>query len=286
MNTRKITAVLLAGTMCTTFLTSCKATNTTTSATTTASTATTTEMQDKIVVSLSNDGGTFDPFAHSNWGSNIDLMSMIYEKLANLDASGNIHWVMVKNWTKVDDLTYKFEIFNDIYDSNGNQITSDDVIYSIQCLIDAGDAGALDKLDHIEKVDDYNMIWHCKTAFDSGDLTNLATPYIIDQESYEAAGKSFATKPVATGPYKLESYTPGSSVILTANEKYWMNDLSSEDKTEHQWVIEKQNFKTIECQIIKDTSSAAIALEMGEIDIADTLNIRTVNNFVDDKSCI
>ncbi len=51
-------------------------------------------------------------------------------------------------------------------------------------------------------------------------LAHTATS-IVDKETVEAAGDSYGSKPVGTGPYVLVEWNIGDNILLEANEDYW-----------------------------------------------------------------
>ncbi len=240
-------------------------------------------LRDKVTISLSSDGGTLDAFTRSQWGSGAVLLDLVYQKLAYEDTEGNLRWAIGESFEQVDDLTYTLTIRDNVYDSEGNHITASDVVYSFEYFISLGNTGAINRLDHLEVVDDYTLTWYCSAEFGDGDMVkNLTNCYIVNQEAYEARGEDMTTDPVGTGPYVVESYTAGTTVILKANENFWMKDLSDEEKADL-WVYCAQNVEEIEYQIIQDSSSRAIALEMGTIDMADSLDIADIDAFADNE---
>lgn len=298
----KMMALLLVGTMCL-GLTACGGTNTTESSGTDDSTvednagasdddgsteenegdaeenegsaadATDGYLKDTITVAISADGGTLDPFASFvNWGT-ATLTGLVYQGLISMDYDYNIYYGIAKDIEQVDDLTWQLTIWDCVYDSEGSQITIDDVIWSYQQLIDSGNGGAIPKFDHWEKVDDYTANMILNEAFGDGDFEkHFGNSQIIDQQTYEAHGSDMTTTPVGTGPYKLADYTVGSEVVLEADENFWMNNVDVDNP------LLAQNFKTIKYEVIQDASSRAIALEMGEVDIVDSMEAVDVAN--------
>lgn len=239
-----------------------------------------TYLREKVVVAISGDGQTFDPFSMANWGS---VVFPLFQTLAYTDSEGNIRYCILKNFEMVDELTYEAEIWPFIYDSEGNNITASDVKWSIDYYVAAGHSGGVNCLDSIEVTGDYTIIWHCKQAFGLGEMSkNLGNCKIVSQKAYEARGEDgMASDPAGTGAYVLESYVPGSSVTFVANEDFWMKNITDEAwLAEHDYVINFQNVKSIEYQIIVDAGSRAIALEMGTVDAADSLNAADVDYFV------
>ncbi len=227
---------------------------------------------DKLICSVSTDGAQFDPFVGNTWSS-IHLNSLIYQKLANVDAYGNLYYCMLKSVEEVDDTHYRLVLWDCIYDSEGNHITASDVDFSFQQIIANGRGGSISKFDHFDIEDDYSLVWVCSSPFTMGEFEKqLSNVVICSQAAYEASGETgMSSTPVGTGPYVLSSYVPGSTVVLEANENYWMRNLSDDVKSEL-YATEAQNVKTLEFQIIQDSATRAIALEMGTIDVADALD--------------
>ena len=57
-----------------------------------------------------------------------------------------------------------------------------------------------------------------------GILTDRAG-MIVSPTAVQALGDSFGTKPVGTGPFKLDNYSPGASVTYSKNADYWRTGL-------------------------------------------------------------
>lgn len=239
-----------------------------------------TYLREKITIAISGDGSTFDPFTQARWGN---IIFPFFQGLALTDSAGKLRLQMLKSIEKVDDLTYNCEIWDFIYDSEGNHITADDVLWSINYYTSMGNAGAVNKLDHLEKTGEYTFIWHCNSPFAVGEMEkNFSNTKVLSQKAYESRGKAgMASEPIGSGAYVLESYIPGSTVVITANEDFWMKNITDEAwLAENYYANDFQNVKTIEYQIIQDAGSRAIALEMGMVDAADSLNAADVDYFV------
>lgn len=72
-------------------------------------------------------------------------------------------------------------------------------------------------------------------------------------------------------------YVVGSTVKLTANEDYWAKDLGLDDP------FSAQNFKTITYKVYPSAASRAIALEVGEVDMCDSMDAIDIKNLDSSK---
>lgn len=230
-------------------------------------------LKDNINVALSADGGTFDPFASFvNWGS-ASMCNLIFQGLIQIDYDYNIYYEMAKDISQIDDTHWQVEIWDCIYDTAGNQITIDDVIWGYDQIIASGNAGAVPKFVALEKVDEYTAVMELSEPFDDGDFSkHFGNVKVLSKKTYEDNGSDMTTNPIGTGPYVLDSYTVGSEVVLRADENYWGNKVELDDP------FGAQNYETITYQIIQDASSRAIALEMGTVDIVDSMEATDIAN--------
>lgn len=249
-----------------------------------------TYLRDSIVVATSKDGGGFAAVSNSPWGS-VDFG--LYEKLLIIDTQGKEHLQLLKSWTKVDDLTYDFEIWDCIYDTDGNHITANDVKYSFQQFVNHGQKGGLNCLNlldgdivDIDVTGDYTFTWHCSKPFATGEFgKNLSNCSIFSQKGFDASGDEYLTKPVGTGPYMLKEYVVGSKAIFVANPDYWMKHVDDEAwLAENFYASNCQNVREIEFDIIQDAATRAMALEMGDVCAIDTANAADINAYFADPS--
>ena len=81
----------------------------------------------------------------------------------------------------------------------------------------------------------------------------------------------FFRHPIGTGPYKLESWDAGQSIVMVKNEDYYLGSPK----------IDKVIFK-----IVEDDNTQAVQLQSGEIDMA-LLDPKNAENFknMDGYSC-
>jgi peptide/nickel transport system substrate-binding protein len=191
----------------------------------------------------------------------------IYETLFDFDDENNLVPSIGKSITIVDDKTYDVTIYDVVTDSEGNHITANDVVYSVNWLIDSGNAVKYDIFESIEAVDEVTVRWHWNEAPSS--WTELEFPLVRTNIFSQAAFEShnFSTEPVGTGSYIVKDYTVGSSLILEANDDYWL--LNNPEIMDTHLDLHRANVQTIEYRVIAEAAQAQIALEQGTIDYCD-----------------
>ena len=88
-------------------------------------------------------------------------------------------------------------------------------------------------------------------------VSNYLSGFIVPQAAYEAIGKDgFVLHPVGTGPFKFESHTPQSNVMLVAHDDYFRG---------------APQLSGVEVRFIADTTSRELALQSGDVDVVHGL---------------
>ncbi|MFB1097260.1 nickel ABC transporter substrate-binding protein [Terribacillus sp. JSM ZJ617] len=104
------------------------------------------------------------------------------------------------------------------------------------------------KIDSIEATDDRTLHITNTQAFPEF-VSELVNPNvsIIDVEAGD-----FVNNPIGIGPFKLESFTPGSKLELVRNEDYW---------------DEKAKLDSVTFSFNEDANARSLALESGDADV-------------------
>ncbi|WP_232531705.1 ABC transporter substrate-binding protein [Microbacterium halophytorum] len=137
-----------------------------------------------------------------------------------------------------DGLTWTYTLKDDIYFDNGDPITSAELKFGIsrawdpqigigspylKNVIDApeGYEGPYvsGDLPTIETPDDKTIVFHLKAPYPEFDNV-VAQANAVPFPEGSGGGDDFINDVIASGPYTLESYTPGSSIHLVRNE-HW-----------------------------------------------------------------
>ena len=179
-------------------------------------------------VALLGDPISIDPaFAYDNDTSVI--MGNITEALLTHNPDNSLKPNLCSSWEAVDDVTYVYQIRDDINFSNGNAMTMDDVVFSLQRHMDA-DLGSymnlfFENVESIEATGDWELTVKLKTPDPTWKYVLATSAGMIIEKAYaEEHSEDLGTAEVGvigTGPFVFESWENGSRVVLTKNENYW-----------------------------------------------------------------
>ena len=146
--------------------------------------------------------------------------SMIYEPLWR-DVQGEPVPCIAKSWEWTGPTTLHVVLNDDVYDTNGNQITASDVLWSYEQYVGIS-SNRMTTLDlaNSKAVSDFELDIAVTNPSKEATILNLSYAYICSQKSYEASEDDMALSPVGTGPYKLAEHVSNSHCILEFNEDW------------------------------------------------------------------
>ncbi len=172
---------------------------------------------------ISGEPDQLDPHKTSAYHS-FEVLENVYDTLVEPDANLQMQPSLATKWTASDDqLTWTFTLRDDVMFSDGTPLTSQDVKYSYDRIIN-------DKLNSAYKFStvqsvaapDPTTVVITLTAPTPNLLANLGGfkgVAIVEKANVESG--DITTKPVGSGPFKVASYTSGDSIKLVRNDRYW-----------------------------------------------------------------
>jgi len=239
---------------------------------------------DKIlIVSFTEDPSTTDVQKTTEYYA---VPLNIYDRLVEcITVDGNPELVpgLAESWDVSEDgMVYTFHLVKGVKFHNGEELTADDVLYTIERMMNPNNEtlntdffdmikGAMDmfegKADHVEGVkviDDYTVELTLEVPFGPF-LANLATPgcSIYNREATEAAGDQFgieASVTIGTGPFKFEKWALNDEIVLVKNDDYFKG---------------APQINGVKYLIIPDAETQRMMFETGELDVFDTDNARS-----------
>ena len=182
------------------------------------------------------------------------IIKLINQTLVYIDNEGNIVPELAQEITKVSPKETLIKIKNDIKFSNGETLTIDDVLFSLErAKASPKMSQDLYMIESFEKVDDRTL--KINTLYDAGNLLHkLASGgvAIINKKAFEEDENNI----VGTGMFKLKEWVAGEKLVLERNEFF-------KDS--------KSNIDTLVVKFVPEANSRMIMLETGEIDLARDL---------------
>ncbi len=167
-----------------------------------------------------------------------------------------------------DGLVYSFVLKKDVYFTNGNQVTAKDFIATWDAVTKYQPRGVANVKSY-EAKGDYELVvtLNAPSASFIYELPTQSVYGVVDHTMIEKYGMEDNRAAVGCGPYTIDSYVSGEKFILKANPNY-----HNPERAPH--------IETCEMIIIPDVNTAMLALENGEIDCMNTVNIEVYNTLV------
>lgn len=234
---------------------------------------------EKSVLTIAHFGDvpTLDPHGTQSTGVNLVKVN-IFENLVKQEPDGAIVPELAESWEQVDDVTYTFKLRQDVKFSNGEQMTADDVVYSLARSVASPTTSALAGMidaDNCKAIDEFTVELKLVQPY-APILAHIAQECIaiVSKSVTESNDGNVDTDPVGTGPYMLSEWVTGDHVTLVENPYYWG---------------EKPYIPTVLFRIIPEGSTRTLELESGGVDIvldlpeSDVTRISENPNLVVDK---
>jgi peptide/nickel transport system substrate-binding protein len=188
----------------------------------------------------------------------------LYETLASYDTDHKVQMALAESIeSSTDAKSWTVHLRAGLKFSDGKPITADDVIYTFQRITDpkspqAGAAGlaTLDR-DGLKAVDPQTVVFPFKSPF--AVFTDAIAQY---NNGIVPAGYD-PKKPVSSGPFVLDSFTPGQQSVFVRNPNYWRSGQPYVDKVT---IID-----------FPDDTARVNALLGGQVDAIDQLPLGQIN---------
>lgn len=215
-----------------------------------------------LVLARPEEPVSFDPFGVSDNGS-IFAIEQVCDSLIEADATGRgLRPGLAESWEMAPDgLSYDFTL-RDARFSDGTPVTVDDVLFSwdrlrapttpYQFLVQPVRA--------VEKLDERHLrvtLGEPYAPFPS--VASVFAAAIVKRAAYEADPQAFADRPLCAGPFVVESFARGTSVVLARNPYYW--DRGADGRP-------LPYLGRIELHYVPDTNALVLGLENGDYDVA------------------
>jgi len=208
----------------------------------------------EVAIGIAQDFDSLDPH-HMTAAGTKEVLFNVFEGLVKPTSDGKIVPAVASDVSVSDDgLTYVFTLRDGVKFHDGDAVTMDDVLYSLDRRMSGEDAAAkLDALDIISDIKGEGDTLTITLGEPSGEfLAFLMNVYIIPAD-IEAPD----VNPVGTGPYKIVSRAAQDNLVLERFKDYWGEGGK----------LDKVTFK-----ILENAEGLVLGLQSGALDLVSHMS--------------
>lgn len=184
----------------------------------------------QLKVGWNYSGSTLDPHKNIVHGPDSWVIKLVYDTLVDLDEDLNVVPSVAASWDISDDgLTYTFNLVEGVRFHNGRELTSADVRYSFERLLNP-DTGASRRAQYtdiasVADPDPYTVVLNLSQP-NAVLLTQLtqAAASIIAREGVEEFG-DLGLNAAGSGPFILRSVEADNTITIERNPDYFVEGL-------------------------------------------------------------
>lgn len=219
-----------------------------------------------LTIARLSDANNLDPHFSSQINSMAIVERKVYEGLVYMDKNSTYKPALATEWKQVNDTTWEFKLRKGVTFHDGAPFNAEAVQKTI--------ARVLDKKDPSPRANLFSMIKEVKAVDEFTVQLILEYPYapllsvlasaegsIISPKAIQEIGKDLSKKPVGTGPYKFQSWTPGQEVVIVKNDSYWG---------------EKANLDKVVFKAVPEGTTRIAMVETGEAQVAEQLPVTEI----------
>ena len=228
------------------------------------------EKRDDLVVAMESEPPTLHPFDHN--AVTAGYMNLLtYNSLFKTDPY-TLEPVpdLCKSYEQVDDVTWRFTIYDNVTFHDGSHMTAEDVKASMEYARNYPTTKLYSAFwTDVKVVDEYTVEVTTDGSY-ALTLLDMSSNKIVPKALIEQ-DNDFNLNPVGSGPYKFVSQSLGDKLEFEAFDDYF--------DAGHQPVI-----KHLTWRIIPEGSSRTIALEAGEVDFLIEVEANDMGRLREDEA--
>jgi peptide/nickel transport system substrate-binding protein len=189
----------------------------------------------EIVVGKDQEAPGLDPATNPAQAA-VRVFDLMYSRLTRLDPQMRPQPDLATNWDiSPDGKTYTFHLRQGVKFHNGRELTSADVKYTYERILDPTTASIAQSffapIDHVDAPDSYTVVVVLKEA-NTPFLANTAATWagIVAKEIVDANNGSLNKVDAGSGPFMLQEWTPDTRTVLVRNPNYYVPGQPAADK--------------------------------------------------------
>lgn len=137
----------------------------------------------------------------------------VVETLFTVDNDGNTVELLADGYEKVDDLTWKIKLKENVKFHDENIMDADSVIFSLNRLVESDQ---MNYVDSIEKDSDYSVLIKTKTPYAA--LLSKLSEY---KSAIVSPKNTFKDSLIGTGPFKFDRTEKDVKTVVSKFDEYW-----------------------------------------------------------------
>jgi peptide/nickel transport system substrate-binding protein len=180
-----------------------------------------------------------DP-AHTTTGDAYMLTQAIFSNLTRVDENLEPQPQLARSWEpNADSSVWTFHLVKGAKFHNGREVTADDVVFSIERILDPKTASpgakAIGPVKKVRAADRYTVVFELTGPYADLPL-QLGNTFarVIAKENVDKLSHA----PIGSGPFKLKEYIPGTRVVLVRNPDYFEKGLPYLDEIQQIYLKE------------------------------------------------
>lgn len=219
-------------------------------------------------VALAEDTSSINPFDRLD-GVGRALWMPVYESLFDYDEDVAPYCRLAESYTLDEDgLGITINLRKGVKFHNGEEMTADDVMFSLKLGLESNWASAYGDInyDECEIIDEYTVHF----AYNSVQgplLYQLCYVYVLNEDNYNAVQEGTEENYVGTGAYQWSDWTIGLEYNMVRFDDYWGGE---------------KYFDELNMRIIPDAAVAMLELESGGVDMIQRPNASDVERIMAD----
>lgn len=170
--------------------------------------------KDSVVIAIGSEPETLDPTKGWGHGNSPIVQSTLVKYTADLTFENDL---ATDYQLSSDGLTWTFHLREDAYFTDGEKVTADDVVFTLQTAKKAQGSVDLTYMKKAMAKDDTTVVITLSKPT-SIFLNTLASIGIVPEHAYS---KDYGTNPIGSGPYKFVEWKAQEQIIFEANEDYY-----------------------------------------------------------------
>ena len=203
----------------------------------------------------SGDYDTINPIMNEH----CEIKHLLFDGLVKRDGQGQLVGSLAQGWDyDAETLTYTFQLRPDVKWHDGEAFTASDVKFTIEAIMDPAN-GSENYPNYIE-ISEIRVLSDTEIAFVLSEpnfaFLDYMTMSILPEHLLQGEDlwqSDYFRHPIGTGPYRLDSWDAGQSIVLKKNDSYFAG---------------AAKIDTVIFKIVTEDAARALQLKNGELDLA------------------